>query len=306
MRSQLYASVVASFFMASSAQSLPIDLGDAAGFNGFFRDGFQSGPNDSQGALAAGGDVSLTGYTVNTLGQQSVPALVAGGSVTQVGGDINGNVVAGGSYSASAGGSVHSGNVVQNSSALPVDFQTTFAQLDQLSQALVPFGTSTALDAGKLTFSGDGSAQQQVFNIDGSDLTSAWGLFAESMTQDQEVVINVSGSVINLDAGDYLMKDSAWAWIGNAEHVLFNFYEAETIYLSGAFHGTLLATEADIVANGGSVDGQVIANSWQGQTQLNAPLFAHHQTVAVPEPTSVMLLVIGLAGLLLMRRRSKS
>ena len=76
---------------------------------------------------------------------------------------------------------------------------------------------------------------------------------------------------------------------------MFNLYEAEEIILCGALPGTILAEEADIIASGGSVDGKVIANSWQGATQLNAPLFQHSvsKTVEVPEPGTIYLMLLG-------------
>jgi len=301
----LFTRVIGALFgavvLASPVSATPIDLGDAAGFNGFFRQGFESGPNDSQGGIAAGGDVRLTGYTVNTLGQREVPALVSGGSVYQQGGDINGNVFAAGNYVASGGAGVHSGSVSQNG-AVPVDFGTTFSRLESLSADLASQGQATALNGGKLTFVGDGSTDTQIFNIEAASLTQAWGWFAEDIAQDQAVVINVSGSAIDIDAGDYLMKAADWSWIGNAESVLFNFYEASTIDLHGAFYGTILAPTAAINAVGGMVNGQVIADSWAGQAQLNAPLFAHHESVAVPEPATLALLLVGFGGLLLSRR----
>ena len=87
------------------------------------------------------------------------------------------------------------------------------------------------------------------------------------------MIVNVGGTHIDIDSADYLVKATDWSLIGNDAHILFNFYEAEEIILGGAFHGTMLAVEGDITAKAGPVDGQVIANSWQGATQLNAPLF---------------------------------
>jgi len=279
--------------------ALPINLGDAEGYNGFFLSDFSSTANDSQGALAVGGNASLQGYTVNTLGQTVVPALVVGGDLIQNGGDINGDAIIGGSYSAINGAGVN-GIVSDNlSTSIPVDFQSTFTELAAMSTTLSTLGSPAAGTWGQVDYNGDGSADQQIFNLTESSFESAWGFFAKNIEQDQEVIVNVGGAHIDIDSADYLVKATDWSWIGNDAHILFNFYEAEEIVLGGAFHGTILAVGADIIATGGSVDGQVIANSWQGTTQLNAPLFQHSVSniTEVPEPGTIYLMLLGVVML---------
>jgi len=296
--------VLTTTILTPVANALPINLGDAAGYNGFFLSDFSSTANDSQGGLAVGGNASLQGYSVNTLGintqgQATAPALVVGGDLIQNGGDVNGDAVIGGIYSAINGAGIN--GVVTDSLAgnIPVDFQSTFAQLAAMSTTLSTLGSPAAGVWGQVDYNGDGSADQQVFNLTESSFESAWGFFANNIEQDQEIIVNVGGTHIDIGSADYLVKATDWSWVGNDPHILFNFYEAEEIILSGAFHGTLLAVEADIIASGGSVDGQVIANSWQGATQLNAPFFQHGvtNTVAVSEPGSIYLMLMG--GILL-------
>ncbi|OUR87945.1 hypothetical protein A9Q81_24870 [Gammaproteobacteria bacterium 42_54_T18] len=282
------------------ANALPINLGDATGYNGFFLSDFNSTANDSQGGLAVGGNANLQGYSVNTLGvntqgQATAPALVVGGNLMQDGGDVNGDVVIGGIYSASNGAGVNgvvTDNLAEN---IPINFQSTFAQLTAMSTTLSTLGSPTAGAWGQVDYNGDGSADQQVFNLTELSFESAWGFFANNIEQDQEIIVNVGGTHIDIDSADYLVKATDWSWIGNDAHILFNFYEAEEIILGGAFHGTILAVEANIIASGGSVDGQVIANSWQGATQLNAPFFQHSvmNIVEVPEPGSIYLMLMG-------------
>lgn len=288
---------------AGQALATPIDLGDAARYNGFFFSDFSSTANDSQGALAIGGNANLSGYTVNTLGSTATPALVAGGDLSFHGGDINGDTIVGGQASFSGGGSLH-GQLQFQQSQLPVDFSTSYQHLTQLSNSLaLSAGGTVGSQWGSILFTGDGSQAQQAFSLDQAGFEDAHSFFANNIDQDQAMIINVAGEHIDIDSADFLMKAQDWSWIGNAGHVLYNFYEAETIDLSAAFHGTMLATNAHINANGGSVDGQVIAQSWNGATQLNAPLFQHHEpSVEVPEPATWWLMSLGMLGILVRRR----
>lgn len=290
--------------LAVNTAALPIDLGDAEGYNGFFLEDFVSTANDSQGSLAVGGNAQLTGYTVNTLGGTQTPAIVVGGNLAQVGGDINGDAFVGGSYNPSNGAGIN-GTLYEQQANLSVDFVSSFNQLSQTSQALSLLGSDAAVNSGRVDYFGDGSSNQQIFNLDEAGFESAWGFFANDIDQSQEVIINVAGSIIDIDSADYLVKAADWSWIGNSPHILFNFYEATEINLSGAFHGTILATNADINAAGGSVDGQVIAKSWQGATQLNSALFQHSVpsvTATVPEPNVFWLLLAGMIGLVAARK----
>lgn len=63
--------------------------------------------------------------------------------------------------------------------------------------------------------------------------------------------------------------------------------------------GSILAPNADIKAPHGVIWGQVIANSWQGNTQINDNPFTD-TTVEVPEPTYLFILSLG--GLAFTRR----
>lgn len=280
--------------------AMPITLGDAAGFNGFFLNDFSSTANDSQGALAIGGNANLQGYSANTLGQTAVPAIIVGGDLKQDGGDINGSALVGGVHISSGGAGVNGVATDNLGDNLPVDIRSTFSQLSAMSTALSTQGDFASDSWGRIDYNGDGSTDQQIFNLTEASFESAWGFFAENIEQNQEVIVNVAGTHIDIDSADYLVKATDWSWVGNNAHILFNFYEAEEIILGGAFHGTILATGADIIASGGSVDGQVIASSWSGSTQLNAPLFQH--SAEVPEPGTLHLM-LGALMLLGVQRR---
>ena len=97
----------------------------------------------------------------------------------------------------------------------------------------------------------------QVFNIDGADLLSSWGIASISgIPADATVVINVSGK----DAGMVNANFNALVPIRNK--VLFNFYEADTLTFKGVgVEGSVLAPYADVVDPQGVINGTIIAKS---------------------------------------------
>jgi hypothetical protein len=85
----------------TSAQAL--NLGTAGNYNVFVFNDYSGSDSDVEGALAAGGNVTLQNYGVGgTLSADSGDVLVAGGDLTYTNGKINnGNAVVGGSASLS-------------------------------------------------------------------------------------------------------------------------------------------------------------------------------------------------------------
>jgi choice-of-anchor A domain-containing protein len=122
------------------------------------------------------------------------------------------------------------------------------------------------------------------------------------------VVINVSGSSIT-NAGGVNMNNgfSALANGSNigASNILWNFYEATSInFGSMRVNGSVLAPFADITMQI-DFDGAVAARSYTGAGQVHNFLFNWTPpTVSVPEPSILLLLMVGLGliGLVRLRR----
>ncbi len=288
--------------LPAQASAVPVVLGDAASYNGFFFDNFNSSNSDSQGALAVQGNAVLDGYSVNTGNTNGGLALVAG-TADQTGGNIHGDVKTEGGFNSdnplNVNGTIHDNLGVAD---LPVDFRTTRDMVTETSTALKDNGVSASLSGGALMFQGDGGTDQQIFNISSDQLSGAWGLLSKDIAGNQEVIINVSGKNVNITSMDFMMKDENYSWLSNQNHVLFNFWEADTLSIETSIYGSILAPNADIIARSGMVDGQVIAKSFvdavNGGTQLNDFRFAHNTEAApVPEPASMVLMGIGLVGL---------
>ncbi|MGE4293906.1 MAG: choice-of-anchor A family protein [Desulfovibrio sp.] len=285
---------------ASPALADSYGLGVAGDFNTFIFNDF-SGSSDTEGKLAVGGNAYLEHYSVgDKLSAGSGDVLVVGGDLTYTGGQVyNGDIRVGGSaslpsYDLSSGGETYVG------AGLPFSFASEQARLTTLSQTLsqVADTGSSSYQWGTITLTGTG-ATTEVFSLDGQQLLDANNLAIAGIADGATVIINVSGE----SSGFTNMGLQALANMN--ENVLFNFYEATDLTISGvAVEGSILAPLAHVDAQNGVIYGTTIASSWSGPVQQDhVPFQGDLPTTATPIPGAVWLLGSGLLGLVGLRRR---
>jgi choice-of-anchor A domain-containing protein len=325
-------SALITLFFATQASAMNIDLGAATGYNLFIKENFSQPGADSQGKIAIGGNANIGQYDVGVNYEPGThrdglqfwtepgkysDVLVVGGNLTTnqwSWGNIKGNVILGGELTA---GSSKNSVLGTTTKATPIDFDTAFEELSLLSQEL-----ASESNTGGIEFKYnnwlilDGTAVNDVYvaNITGDMLAKATDMTALGLDQNDTLVINVSGKNINFDSLNYGQRESAAALDMSASHILYNFFEAETITFNGGFKGNILAPKADFTFLQGDLSGQVIAKSWTGNWGAQANLWdglfvppidtppTTPPVVSVPEPSSVFLLCCGLLALLLIRR----
>ncbi len=298
--------------MSVNASAMPVSFGAANDYNVFVKNNFSATSSDVEGRVAAGGDVSISHYSINIKqGQQlytdttNHPALVVGGDLDFTSGQIAGDVYVGGSYTGNSTATVTNGSV-QQGGASPIDFTSAFASLEQLSldlSALPATGTTSPLWSSTQRYFGAGQNGQgsdfHVFDLSSTDMLYTDYLLS-GVDVDDFVIFNVSGSAVTTSWGNFWGSDGSIADMSS--QVLYNFYEADTLQINAAIAGSILAPTADILAPHGLIEGQVIAKSWTGNTQVNDNPYS--TITSVYEPGSLGLLSLGLVAVTILRRRA--
>jgi choice-of-anchor A domain-containing protein len=161
------------------------------------------------------------------------------------------------------------------------------------------------LNQSKFVYSG-AATDLAVFDISGASLfnSNGWDAIFGSA---KNIVINVSGTNINMSHNVNLMGN-----LGNSsiyDNVLWNFYEATNITFNNRWAGSVLAVKAVIDIKNSDFDGSVAAKSYIGNGQIHDYHWSYTPPtpppVKVPEPSSLLLSLLGLGLILLGRARSQ-
>lgn len=272
--------------------------------------------SDTEGRIAAAGNVTLDSYSVGANAASNTVNLVVGGNLTA---GVNGGGATRGLTDVGGSATFHNwsnAGVTTNVNPLPVNFAADATGLDALTTTLshyaatgtvgtVPWGGQFTLNAAT-----SGIPGLNVFDISGAMLDSS-NTFTIDVAAGQTVLINVDGTADHMSGGLNIVG-------GSASQVLWNFYDATTLSFSSiAMEGSVLAPDAAYLGGWGQLNGELIVKSFGdtlGSTQINTgenfsgnllnlpPL----QTPGVPEPASwaMMIFGFGCAGALLRRRRA--
>jgi choice-of-anchor A domain-containing protein len=278
----------------------------AKDYNVFVFGNYTASGSDVEGRLAAGGTVTISGYSVGSqldASQNSLDNLVAGGTLNFSNGQLyHGNAV-GGTLNLGGGASIPNGTARAGTSGL--DFVAEQARMLGISSALSAEATTGTINWqswGGYFLTGTDSGLN-VFNISGANLATT-NTFSITAASDAFVLVNVSGV-----ADMFRFAGTTLSGGITAEHVLFNFYDATSLTLAGiSVPGTVLAPKANVDFSNGNLNGTLIALSMTGNGEFHDHLYAGTQLdtpISVPEPASWLMLIggFGLAGAAL--RRSK-
>jgi len=254
----------------------------------------------------AGGNVDLKSFSLNKQNQTAYNgyALVAGGKLT-----VNNSSLNNGMIYAGAGSSLQP-NVgktgVTDSSVLPLTFSATATHALAVSSELDTLGTTGSFKSqyGGLQLTGSGKALE-VFDLSANDLTGAGWLNVAGIASGATVIVNVKGSANGVikSLGDF----------GSA-NVLYNFVDAVKLDFSSIdLKGSMLAPNATITGGNGQIGGNVVAGAWDSQLTLTGTNYFRNvdaagydlaaPAAAVPEPSTLLLVALGLSAVAFAVRR---
>lgn len=156
---------------------------------------------------------------------------------------------------------------------------------------------------GKLTLSGN--SDLNVFELDASEFNGLFNLIFD-IGDDEKAIVNVYGTDVKINYTNIVDGREI------ADRLLFNFVEAQSISIYGAFFGTAIAPKADVVGGNGDWKGGLFAKSYKGSNgnhefylgSFDFELPPPPPPPSVPESSTTTMLVAGAIFLLLLSRKN--
>lgn len=286
------AAVVGFSAVASVATAAPIDLGAAGDYTLLSAGSIW----DGQGSMNLGSDAKVVGnvgarWTVGTAPGVEIDGNLHGGSIV------------------AAPGLVVTGEIRTLSDA---EWDVIFNDLNAASNAALSLASSGLTVSGVTdTTVFSSSSDFNVINIDGGiDLTDGQSLTISGDAND-EFVINVSGDLF-LCENQYSNCDASILLDGvDADNVLFNFYGDGVAKVNGDIDGdTDGIMSGNFISAGGFDwilgDGMIFDEMkvLAGNLPVANVQGVNGITTSVPEPSSIMLMLMSLFGLALARKKA--
>jgi choice-of-anchor A domain-containing protein len=232
--------------------------------------------NDIQGNTFVGGNVTVPNSfnvaTGNTGISPSAVSFAVGGNIDNGGNmQVNGgSVVVGGAIDGRTINMNSHGTIIQGDpSALPASPVSQITAASQYWSALAANSGTSESASQQLDFNCTAGLSLAVFNISASQMFDSGyqGFALNPATGTSEVIINISGGTVNWTTGGFFSQFNSAYWDGR---VLFNFYDATTVDLSGQIGGYVVAPDASVM-EGNNIDGGVMAQSLTVDSEVDLP-----------------------------------
>ena len=271
------------------------------GYNLFTTGNVNESNSDFEGRAAIGGNATFSSFSINSK-NAGPDALVVGGNLNFSNGQINGNVYVGGTASISNSG-LNGGTLFNPSN--PLNFSALGSQLSSDSQLLANLtanGTAYFDNSLGREVLNSTNSSLAVFNITTADLQKANNQGLNFLVNpNATVVVNISGTSASLANFQTFLNGAS------AGNILYNFTNATSLIDSSAsIEGTVIAPLAAVNLANMHINGGLYTSSLTGNGELHNVPFTG--TIAVPEPTSMALSLIGLGtiGVVLYRKNRRN
>jgi len=241
--------------IAGTSQTYPRD------FNLFATNGSAGGLRDSDGPIAASGDVTLLSFNLNLKRKQPV-ALAVQGNVALNNGSVNGSAIYGASYRDNGVTFINATRPTAKTTPFPIDFPSAKTNLTGMSLAINRYDAKAASKVNSgITFTGT-DPELNVFSVTAAQLNGTTS-YTYNVPAGSYIIVNVSGT-------NPAISNAGFSGVWRASRTLWNFPDATTLTLNSVFFsGTLLAPKATASLQNGSLAGTVVVASAQpGNVEL--------------------------------------
>ncbi|MFL5346946.1 MAG: choice-of-anchor A family protein [Hyalangium sp.] len=259
-----------------SGNCLELHLSD---YNLFLLESYTGG-HDVEGKVAAGGDITMTDFSVGWAlpSADTANTLVAGGKLKLSRGGIWGDARYGDQLQSDKSVVFPRGAAAQGT---PIDFAARFAELHGVSSQLASRaanGSTVRTGWGGILLHGT-DANVNVFNVDASAFTGA-KLLSIDAPAGSLVVVNIRGASATFTGFGIQFSGGI-----NQHGVVYNFVDTTHITANGfGFWGTVLAPLADVSFSNGSWDGGLYAKSLSGNAEGHLNGLYEHSVCPPPAP----------------------
>jgi choice-of-anchor A domain-containing protein len=231
--------------------------------------------NDIQGSAYVGGNVTVPGsFNVATgsssLSKSTVSFAVAGN--IQSGGNLQvdgGSVVAGGTINRTI--ILNSGGIAkQNDPAgLPASPVRAIASASKYWSTLSANSSVSVAANGQLDFNCQAGSSLAVFNLSAQQMFGSGyqGFALNPAAGTGDILINLEGANVNWNSGSFFSQFNTQKW---NSRVLFNFYDATSVNLSGLLGGYVVAPKANVTAQN-DIDGGIMAGNLTVESAVDLP-----------------------------------
>jgi choice-of-anchor A domain-containing protein len=302
-------------FVASHANGQNANA-DLAEWNVITSDNLDLVQSDIQGLSYVGGNVTVpSAFNVGTAGPGLIPttttSLAVVGNIT---GGVNlsvngGSVVVGGTIDDHLNMNSGGTQTQNDPSGLPASPISTIDSASRFWSGLTTNSVTSVENNGRLEFNCNSGQSTAVFDISAQTLFDSGyqGFDLSTFSSTATVLINVSGSSVDWTTGNFGPDFNTAGWDGK---VLFNFYQANTVMLSGQLGGYIVAPDANVTLDA-TLQGGIMCSNLTADGEIDLPTgdtsntTPWQGTLPVSEPSSLMLAVPGILGMLAVRFRRR-